>query len=845
MYFCLLTFLLTRRFSKITGFYGLLAFVVGCSVTKHLPQGTVLLQKNEVAVNGESAVDSVKNIVQPTPNKRFLGIPFGLLLYQSANDSTGVAFDRWLSKKPKRKKRMESLWSAKQVAKMKDYKVGFQDWKKRNGEAPVLTDSISSATNAQKLQAFFSNEGYFNASVETSTAAHNRKAQVKYDITTNAPYYLDSIQANIQSPVLDSIYHASINKSILQRGNRFRTIDFDEERNRLFAQFRNAGVFPFQLNAIDFSVRIDSSGVDYRLPVQLNIRNFIENQEGTAVEKEYQISRMNNVKVLISKAGNTGNEAYDSIGNYEGLTLYSQGKMRYSKRLLREAISFKTNEPYSDLSRSTTLKQLTRLQSFDYPTVRYNYANDEETLLDASIYLMPKERYALNFGLDITQSNIIKRGVAFSSGLSALNIFRGAETLELGARGSVGRSADVAITEFAFDVQLRAPQFLLPFGKKINRQEIAPQTIFRLGSAVQENIGLDKQSLTGAIQYQWSPKQNKRWTFSLIDVEFVNNKNKENYFGVYTNAFGELNEIARNTNTNPSYLLNNTLIIPQGAQSFIGDVISGKTDLTPTDDLYNRVQRIEERRSRLTQNNLIFSSSLQFFNSSKSGIFDKTFTQFRANLSWSGNLLQTLAKQFNWEKSNGQYLLFDVPFSQFVKLETDIVKHWGITENQVFAVRAIVGAAIPYGNADNIPFNRSFFAGGAYDNRAWEVYRLGPGSSNTGNEFNEANFKLAFNAEYRFDILGAFKGALFIDAGNIWNVADNVKEAARRFDGFQDLDELAVGTGFGLRYDFGLFLLRLDMGFKTHNPVLPSGERWNFNYELKNANPTLGINYPF
>ena len=118
-------------------------------------------------------------------------------------------------------------------------------------------------------------------------------------------------------------------------------------------------------------------------------------------------------------------------------------------------------------------------------------------------------------------------------------------------------------------------------------------------------------------------------------------------------------------------------------------------------------------------------------------------------------------------------------------------------------------------------------------------------TSDTGNEFNEANLKMSFNAEYRFDLIGAFKGALFVDAGNIWNVADNVDESARRFDGFRDLDELAVGTGFGFRYDFGLFLLRLDMGFKTHNPVLPKGNRWNWNYQLKNANPTLGINYPF
>ena len=728
---------------------------------------------------------------------------------------------------------------------MKAYKSGFQAWKRKTGEAPVLSDSLSTAINAQKLNAFFSNEGYFNATVETSATLNNRNASVNYNVSTNTPYFIDSIKTNIQSPVLDSIYVANKADSKIKQGDRFRTTAFEQERNRLSALFRNAGVYPFQLNSIDYSVGVDSTGIDYRLPVQLNIRNYIENQEGNPVPKEYKISKMNTVAVLLGKAGNTGNEAYDSIGVFEGMTIFSQGKMKYNSKLLRESIDFKTNEPYSDTSRSTTLKQLNRLQSFDYPTIRYQYANEDETLLDASIFLMPKKRYSLDFALDVTQSNILKRGIAFSSGLSVLNVFKGAETLELGARGSFGRSADVAISEYGFDIQLRAPQFLLPFSSKINKQNLAPLTILRVGVGSQENIGLDKQSLNGSIQYKWNPRENRRWTFSLMDVEFVNNKNKANYFGVYTNAYGELNQIAANTNTNPNYLVNERLIIPQGTASFIGDVLDGSTSILASDPSYQRVQRIEERRRRLTQNNLIISSGINFFSSSKQGIFDREFMQFRANLSWSGNLLKSLAKSFNWKQENGQYLLFEVPFSQFIKLETDFVKHWSVSENQVVAIRAFAGAAIPYGNADNIPFNRSFFGGGAYDNRAWEVYRLGPGSSDTGNEFNEANLKMSFNAEYRFDLIGAFKGALFIDAGNIWNVADNVDESARRFDGFRDLDELAVGTGFGFRYDFGLFLLRLDMGFKTHNPVLPKGNRWNWNYQLKNANPTLGINYPF
>ena len=823
----------------------LLGITVGCSAVRNLPEDGILLRKNTVIVDDQAAVDTIANIVQPKPNNRFLGIPFGLLLYQSAKDSTDVAFDNWLAKKPGRKKRMNAIWSEKQVKKMKAYKSGFQAWKRKTGEAPVLSDSVSTAINAQKLKAFFSNEGYFNAVIKTTASNKKRSASVNYNVSTNTPYFIDSIQANIQSPVLDSIYVANKVKSKLKQGDRFRTSAFEQERNRLSALFRNAGVYPFQINSIDFSVGVDSTGTDYRLPVQLNIRNYIENQEGNPVPKEYKISKMNTVAVLLGKAGNTGNEAYDSIGVFEGMTVFSQGKMKYSSKLLRESIEFKTNEPYSDTSRSTTLKQLNRLQSFDYPTIRYQYANEDETLLDASIFLMPKKRYSLDFALDVTQSNILKRGIAFSSGLSVLNVFKGAETLELGARGSFGRSADVAISEYGFDIQLRAPQFLLPFSSKIKKQKLAPLTILRVGVGSQENIGLDKQSLTGSIQYQWNPRENRRWSFSLMDVEFVNNKNKANYFGVYTNAYGELNQIAGNTNTNPTYLLNDRLIIPQGADSFIGDVLGGSTSILSSDPSYQRVQRIEERRRRLTQNNLILSSGINFFSSSKRGVFDRAFTQFRANLSWSGNLLEGLAKSLDWKQENGQYLLFEVPFSQFIKLETDLVKHWSVSDNQVVAIRAFAGAAIPYGNADNIPFNRSFFGGGAYDNRAWEVYRLGPGSSDTGNEFNEANLKMSFNVEYRFDLLGAFKGALFIDAGNIWNVADNVDEPARRFDGFRDLDELAVGTGFGLRYDFGLFLLRLDMGFKTHNPVLPRGSRWNWNYQLKNANPTLGINYPF
>ena len=189
--------------------------------------------------------------------------------------------------------------------------------------------------------------------------------------------------------------------------------------------------------------------------------------------------------------------------------------------------------------------------------------------------------------------------------------------------------------------------------------------------------------------------------------------------------------------------------------------------------------------------------------------------------------------------------MFGVPFSQYVKTEVDYVKHWDLGRKNVLAVRSYFGIAIPYGNSNNIPFAESFFAGGPNDIRAWTAYNLGPGSSFSTNEFNEANFKITLSAEQRFNILGRLNGALFVDAGNIWNVFDNVEDDRANFDGFQSLEDIAVGSGFGLRYDFGFFVLRGDIGFRTYDPSRPLGTRWFKDYNFSNAVYNIGVNYPF
>jgi outer membrane protein assembly factor BamA len=212
----------------------------------------------------------------------------------------------------------------------------------------------------------------------------------------------------------------------------------------------------------------------------------------------------------------------------------------------------------------------------------------------------------------------------------------------------------------------------------------------------------------------------------------------------------------------------------------------------------------------------------------------------------AGNLLSNLSKILNLEKNpEGSYEVFGVPYSQYVKTELDYIKHWDFGKSNILAIRGYLGIAIPYGNSKSVPFSKSFFAGGPNDNRAWAAYNLGPGSVQSSNEFNEANLKIAASIEQRFNILGRFNGAFFVDMGNIWNVLDNVEDEKATFDNFSSLKDIAIGSGFGLRYDFSFFVLRFDVGFKTYDPSYELGNRWFNDYNFGNAVYNIGINYPF
>ena len=811
-------------------------------ISKNLKYEGIILKSNDIFINGKLiSKDSLNPLITQNKNNYLFGIPLSALLYESSKKNSDSIFNKWINKKSKRNERITKVFSNKQVVQIKKYIEDFNNWKKRNGEELQIIDSTKTNISIENLKSFFKNNGYFDSEISSSIEINKKNqkfGKVIYNIDLGNQYYLDSIKSNIQSPILDSLYQKSIGKSFLKKNNSFNTLDFESERNRLDNLFKNSGIYNFQISSISFQVSRDTTGTDLRIPVQINILEDSSNK--------YRIHYIKNINIYTSNLLSLKTDTLNNPIVFDDINIFSMGKLRYKPKNLTNVISFKKGDYYSDQKRSNTIKQLNNLENFQYPTVSYNYLINSKSELEANVLLNPKERFSLGFGVDLKHSNIEDIGVAFETSFTSRNVFQGAERLEFSSRGTLGKSGNTTISEYGFDIRLKFPRLFLPSKlKKVLNLDYNPNTYIGLGTSKQTNIGLDRQSFKFDLNYNWTNLNDKKINLGLLNIELVNNKNSVNYFNIYSNSFNSINSIALNNNTNSSYFNSlNKLIIPEGINSFIKDVIN--RNLSLNEDDFNTVNYINDRRNRLTANNLIIGSSFSLISDNRKSFFDQNFSQLKIKFELAGTLTNFFANQFNAEvdQYNNKKIL-GLAYSQYFKTEFNYIKHWAISSNSTLAFRGYYGIAIPFGNSDNIPFSKSFFSGGSNDNRAWEVYRLGPGSSGAISEFNEANMKIAFNIEYRFGLFGKLDGAIFTDIGNIWNVFDDTQDPRRTFNGLKDLNELAIGSGFGIRYNLGYFVLRLDMGLKAYNPVLDSNDRWMTDFKLNKAVFNIGLNYPF
>ena len=849
--------------AKILLFFLTIVFLLSCNAVKRLEPDENLLVENEIFSNGEKVKDSrIYSRLYQEPNTRILGFPLNLHVYNLARPNIdSILSEKFLENERKKRKFIWAL-SKKQFDRYLHSRKEFNQWIKRTGEAPVIVSEEETKKSQNRLQSWYWNNGWFNVEADYKIIPvedKEKRARVEYYVTPHEPYIIDSITTDISSAALDSLYELNKTESEIKSGIQYNTLDFNDERDRLSDLFRNNGVYNFDQEYISFDA--DTVETDHKVNTTLIIKNQRNNVGDSVSRIPFKIHKISKVNIFTDYAYSKRNTALTDSAQYENYKLYSFGEMRYKPEAISDAIFIKPGNIYRDTDRTRTYNRLNSLRVFKYPDIQYSIDPDDSTATDlvTNIFLSPLPKYSLGFDFDVSQSNIQEFGIGFGGSFLIRNIFGGLENFEISGRGSIASSTDAAasadenrffdITEVGADMKLSLPRIFLPVNtEKIIPKYMSPFTNISLGFSTQRNIGLDKQTFSGIFNYAWKPSKKLSNSLDLLNIQYVRNLNTENYFNVYRNSFEELNDIAQRSNypfNDPSE--NPVLAIPEEADNFINYVVSDNFPNTGLneDDFFN-VLDIYERKLRLTENNLIFASNFTYLWNTRESLYDKEFSRFRFKVETAGNVLSLLSGVFNYEQNEqGNDKVLGVAFSQYIKTEIDFIKHWDLGQDKIFATRAFGGIAIPYGNSNNIPITKTFFAGGPNDNRAWQAYDLGPGSSGSFLEFNEANMKLAFNAEYRFGLIEDFKGALFVDVGNIWNVLDSNTNEAFVFEDFADLKELAVGSGFGLRYDFNFFVLRFDVGFKTHDPAQPIGKRWFRDYNFANAVFNVGINYPF
>ena len=851
-------------FIKILIISILCVFVIGCDATKRVPEGRYLLKENTVQVNGIKTDDAkINNFVIQKPNSYILGMPLSLYIYNLANPKSEQEFASWLDKHPRWHHFLTKVLSEKQVGRLqKSFLVsGIDHQLQKIGEAPAVLDTAKVRRTTKQLGAYYRSIGYFNTKVADSIFVlpqeNKRLAEVKYYITSGEQYKIDSLKTRITSPEIDSIYKLHLGKTLLKSGNPYRLTDFSAERARLYELFRNNGFYTFQQSSINFEIVRDTVAAqkDPYLQVTTDIGDLVERDGDVITTKKYKVHRINKVRLYTDYENGMDKSALDSL-EYRGMLIYYKGKLRYRPRVLANATGLKAGQIYSDIERGNTYRQFNNLRVFRYPNMEFKYPPKDtlQNRLDANIYLSSLDKFSLRLTNEIKRSEIEAIGFGVGTSFAARNVFGGAETLELNLQGTFASQPTLKDTRFfntsevSGDLRFIFPSILFPLNtRKLIPYYMTPQTILQGGMSYQTNIGLDKRTTSGVLRYVWNPRNQKnKVIFDLANVQYVNNINPNNFFRVYQSTYERLNDIAKKYSLSTDYVDNRGNLTPsKGAINFVKDILERQITLQ-TEDLIPFLG-ILERYNRLTKNDFIVSTSFTYIINSKSQFFERNFSQFRIKAETAGGLLNLLAaaKSNIVKTDNNKNKIFGVEYAQYAKGELDFIKHWPIGKESSIAFRSFFGIAIPYGNSDNIPFSQSYFAGGTTDNRGWKAYRLGPGSSPSMLDYNEANMKIALNLEYRFPIIGAFKGALFTDVGNIWNVADNTELEVYKFKNLSSLKDVGLSTGFGLRYDFNFFVIRLDMGIPTYDPSESEGSRWIKKFKISDTVFNFGINYPF
>lgn len=679
---------------------------------------------------------------------------------------------------------------------------------KKIGEAPILLNQRLTKKSTSQIELYYKNKGFFDVTSSAEIHKKKHKAKVVYKVNSGEVYQISRVTVNENNAnPLNLIVLKFLEDTDLKKGKPYQFDVLEKERANIASKLQNQGYYQFNKEFIHFIA--DTNQQTKEVHLDLVIKSIEKNENNTTTYKKHTLGIIRDVFVFHDT---NASESKNDTSIVNGIHfIHNSENPPFNLNRLAEKILIKPGIPYNKSIIDQSHSALSELKNFKKITFDFSPTGtqSEEDLLRAIIHLIPGKKIAYTVELEASTNPELKEGIAGAASLSHFNFFRGAEHLELIYKGSKNINLNDAnsildIRENRLVLNLSIPSIISPFKQK-TRDYSKARTVFSTSISEQQRPEFTRNSISGNLTYQWNTKRNREHKLTLFNLSYVN----------FQGESANLNNISE-------YLI---------AKDYSSHLIpTSSYTLSINDQKINKL---------------------------------KNYSFLRFHIESSGNLLRGMAKPLNLSSvkdSEGNPALQDNGnrtytvslgnneniFTQYIKTSLDFRHYWKLDEKNSFAARAMAGVIYAYGNTNQAPFQKKFIAGGANDLRGWQAFKKPTGNlSSNSDTLYTGGVKLLASIEYRFNIINKLKGALFIDAGNIWELnSNNEKYESANFEWNQFLNEISMNTGFGLRYDFKYFVLRTDLGFPFRNPNERKSEPWN-KISLRNSQLNIGLGYPF
>ncbi|MEN4758980.1 BamA/TamA family outer membrane protein [Chryseobacterium sp. C39-AII1] len=690
------------------------------------------------------------------------------------------------------------------IAKEPKKDKGFNYWLKyKMGEKPVLLGDVDREFNKDIIENYSENKGYFNAKATYDTVSKNKKAQVIYTLKPGARYLIRNVKFQQDSTLVNKEIQATTDKTLLKQGNPFDLDVIKSERERIDNGLKERGFYYFSGDNI--IVQADST-VSKNHKVELNVK--LKDDTPKLATEQFSID-----KVVVFPSYNIQDVKdgkyqvpmpTDSLPKYAYDNIYViDPQHKFKPKIFDRALYFKKGDLYNRSNHNLSLNRLISLGVFKFVKNEFVVSDSLNHKFDAYYLLTPRQIQSLRLEALGRTNSANYAGSELNLNWTHRNFFKGAEQFKASVYGAFdvqmgGGDNSKNLFRAGTNVQLSIPRIVAPF-RFNSSSAFVPRTNISLGYEFQNRREYyTLNNFTGSFGYNWKENARKEHELKVIDI---------------------------------------TLVSPANVTKLYDSIAT-----TPA------LKRIVEKQ-------LIFGPTYTYTYTNT--MLPKTNTiYYKGTVDLAGNItgLVTGANA----KKDKQKEIFGIPFSQYAKIENDFRFYHKLAEKSSFATRFIGGIAYPYGNSEFIPFSKQFFSGGSNSIRAFRARTLGPGSFDprtipVGTLLDQSgDIKLELNAEYRANLYKFLNVAAFVDAGNIWLLHDDPFRPGAKFS--KDfLNEVAVGAGFGLRLDFSILILRLDLAMPLRVPYYEKGDRWTFDrinfgdssWRKDNLILNIAIGYPF